>query len=87
MAGYSAGRLELKKKKAEQRAKDYAADMRKKARAIKRTGLGTPSSEIEEIWNFMMFGGGEITANVQYSMFRDGWLPYLRANKGTTRII
>lgn len=82
MAGYSAGRLELKKKKAEQRAKDYARAMRDKARAIKRTGLGTPNSEMEEIWNFMMFGGGEITANVQNSIFRDGWLPYLRAKMG-----
>ena len=82
MAGYRAGELEQKRKDAEQKIRDREIKRKERERAIKRTGLGTPNSEMEEIWNFMMIGGGEITANANDSMFRNGWLPYLRAKMG-----
>ena len=82
MAGYASGQLKQKKKDAAERVANRERDKRERERALKRTGLATPNSDIQEVWNFMMSGGGEITANTNNSMFRDGWLPFLRAKHG-----
>ena len=82
MAGYASGQLKQKEKDAAERVANRERDKREQERALKRTGLATPNSDIQEVWNFMMFGGGEITANTTNSIFRDGWLPFLRAKHG-----